>query len=274
MQNSEKRISGFERFVRNIPAIWAVHFLWLVCCLPVITAGASTTALIFALMQLGRGKAEFGKGGCATFKSMRENFFRSFKENFTMSTVLFVIYGAIITGLTLMLSYLHGAGSETDYAGLFRVVGWIAAALCGMSVLYIFGIQARFTNTLRDTILYSIAMPIRNLYTTIILAALIAGCVWLGIMYLPALIVFAAGGAGFVMYIFAVCYNRIFLRYIPESMRTEEENAAERKFAAGDERRQELKEKKKETVQSAGSGSKKKKSMAEIIEATSNEADS
>lgn len=42
------------RFFNTVGYIWWLHILWLLCSLPVITLGASTTALCYRCMKLHR----------------------------------------------------------------------------------------------------------------------------------------------------------------------------------------------------------------------------
>ena len=58
-----------------------LNILWLVCCLPVFTAGAATTALWYVCLKCARGEET----------SVTSMFFRAFKENFKQATVLWLI---------------------------------------------------------------------------------------------------------------------------------------------------------------------------------------
>ena len=44
--------NAFFRALKKLGYIWWLHILWLLCSLPIITAGAATTALVFACMRL------------------------------------------------------------------------------------------------------------------------------------------------------------------------------------------------------------------------------
>ena len=40
------------RSIAKLGQIWVLDLIWLLCCLPVVTIGASTTALIYSCMKL------------------------------------------------------------------------------------------------------------------------------------------------------------------------------------------------------------------------------
>ena len=68
--------------VEKIFDIMALGFLWILCSLPVITIGASTTALYYAIV-----KSVKNNDGYVT-----KEFFRSFKLNFIPATILWMLH--------------------------------------------------------------------------------------------------------------------------------------------------------------------------------------
>ena len=65
------------RFVRKIGYLWILNILWVATSLPVITIGASTTALIYACMKL---QDDEGYPTANYFRSFRENFRQGIRE--------------------------------------------------------------------------------------------------------------------------------------------------------------------------------------------------
>ena len=83
-----------------------LNLLWMVCSLPIITVGASTTALYYACLKIVR-EEDF---------SAASLFFRSFKQNFKQATVLWLILLAaavILAGDGYILWHLrtHSTGA-------------------------------------------------------------------------------------------------------------------------------------------------------------------
>ena len=77
------------RFIGKFFDVMILNLLWVVCSIPIVTMGASTTAVYYVTMKLVRD--EDGP----TIRS----FFKSFKENFKQATIIWLILmviGAII----------------------------------------------------------------------------------------------------------------------------------------------------------------------------------
>jgi len=80
-------------FITKITYSAYLNILWLICCLPIVTIGASTTALFYVSLKVA--KNEEG--------SITKAFFHSFKANFRQSTVIWLIL--LVVGIVLGLSY-------------------------------------------------------------------------------------------------------------------------------------------------------------------------
>ena len=69
------------RFIGKLGDLILLNILWIVCSIPIVTAGAATTAVYYVTLKLVRDEND------GTIK----NFFHSFKENFVQSTIIWVI---------------------------------------------------------------------------------------------------------------------------------------------------------------------------------------
>ena len=101
------------RFLNLVADLVALHVLWLLCSLPIVTIGASTTALYYASMRRIR----------TDESHVHQNFFRSFRQNFRQSTILWLIMlvvGAVLVAVGAGLIYLPAgliAGGALAIAG-------------------------------------------------------------------------------------------------------------------------------------------------------------
>lgn len=113
----------------------ALNILWLVTSLPIVTIGASTTAMYYTALKLHKDK------DVTVWKA----FFHSFKQNFMQATAIWAVLAAVgallfIVGRGLLLS-----GSA---ASMFLSYGFIGIGLItGVLLLYIFPVIAAFSNT-------------------------------------------------------------------------------------------------------------------------------
>lgn len=73
---------GIMKFLSKVSDICIISILWLICCLPIVTIGASTTAAYYTMVKVV--KREIG--------TLHKEFFRSFRMNFKDSIVINLIY--------------------------------------------------------------------------------------------------------------------------------------------------------------------------------------
>ncbi|MBP5454224.1 MAG: YesL family protein [Lachnospiraceae bacterium] len=183
--------------------IWWLNILWLVCSLPIITIGASTTALIYSCMKLHK------EEGYAT-----KNFFKSFKENFKQSTIIWLIYVAVGAILTADLYFWKQQSNGNKV-----VLGLSLAVLIlyAISLSYVFAIQAKFVNSIKNTLLYSILLPFKNLKETILILVTLGTVLYFNVTTVFLVNFFTLNvGVGFIVFLLAVFYNAVFERYIPK----------------------------------------------------------
>lgn len=192
------------RFFQTIGYIWWLHVLWLLCSLPVITLGASTTALCYSCMKLHR------KEGYVT-----RNFFRSFRENFGQSTILFLFF--LFTGGILLFDLIV-CGRPDFAAG--RIIRYGAVALlipyC-MTLLYAFAVQARFVNPPGKTLRYAFFVSGRYFKYTFQMMLVVAAVLYLNTTIVLVNFITLSIGVGTVMYILALYYDKIFTELTEDS---------------------------------------------------------
>ena len=198
------------RFILRVGQIWWLNILWIVTSIPLITIGASTTALIYSSMKLRK------EDGYPT-----ANFFHSFKDNFKQSTVIWILYAA--AGALLLGGLVFW--NQTDNSTL--KLGW---ALCiallipySLSLLYVFAVQSKFVNTVKNTIHYSFILSIKHFKVTIQMVLMAAVLIYLNLTtivwtnFLTIVI-----GVGLVAYLFSMYYEKVFANYIPREPEEEE----------------------------------------------------
>lgn len=199
------------RFFNTVGYIWWLHILWLLCSLPIITLGASTTALCYSCMKLHR------KEGYAT-----RNFFYSFKENFAQSTILFLFF--LLTGGILLFDLIV-CGRRDFAAG--KIIRYGAAALlipyC-MTLLYAFAVQARFINPPGKTLRYAFFVAGRYFKYTLQMVLVVAAALYLNTTIVLVNFITLSIGVGVVVYILSLYYDKIFTELIERS----QEPSAER----------------------------------------------
>lgn len=203
------------RFFCLIGNLWMLNILWLVCSLPIFTLGASTTALVYSCMKL---RAEEGY----IFK----NFFKSFKENFRQSTILWLIY--LVVGALLALGLIFWNNYKIPGSKIIWGLVLAMAILYCISILYVFAIQSKFVNTIKNTIKYSFLIAFTHIKETIMLALIVAGVVLANIftIFIVNFITLNVG-MSIVNYWMSAHYQEIFEKYIPKKDYTRDDYYSE-----------------------------------------------
>ncbi len=203
------------RFIIKIGYCWWLNILWLATSIPVITIGASTTALIYSTMKLHKDE------GYPT-----KNFFHSFKENFRQATIIWLIY--LAAGALLMLGAVYWNQSRISGHFFAQAVIWAMILLYVMSISYVFAIQSKFVNPISRTIIYSFLLPLRNLKETLLILVTIAAVVYFNVTTIFMVNFWTLNlGIGLIAFLFAVFYSNVFEKYIPK----QEEPAEDESFS-------------------------------------------
>ena len=144
--------SPLMRFMLLITNLFCLNVLWVICCLPVITAGAATTALYYVIFQYIT-KCDDG---------VLRPFFRAFKENFKVATPLWILHLFVSATLGAELFYLS-RGAQLWLQVAFGVLFLIYA---GTSA-YLYPILARYHTARKQAVFNAFALSTRHLFTTI-----------------------------------------------------------------------------------------------------------
>ena len=126
--------SLYDRIFGFLGQLIALNLLWIVCSLPVVTAGASTTALFYCTLKLRK------NGDVRVF----HDFFKSFRENFKQSTCIWILT-VVIAGFLYMEkeTLVTMPGSMSPF---FQFMIRAAAIPVTAVALYVFPTVAAFEN--------------------------------------------------------------------------------------------------------------------------------
>ncbi|MCC6095636.1 MAG: YesL family protein [Eubacterium sp.] len=149
----------FYSVMTTIFNLMEINLLWLLCCLPVITIGASTTALYYSAMKIVRDEGS----------SVSKGFFKSFRENFRESlpfTLLSLLITAVLVFDFHYLKNINTAGASIAY-GILLFAGIIAIAVFS----YAYPLLAHFDNTVKGTFNNAWRVAATNLPVTLLITA-------------------------------------------------------------------------------------------------------
>lgn len=165
--------SPIIRFLSTVADLMVVNLLWILCSLPIITIGASTTACYYVCFRMTRGEG-----------SVIRDFFSSFKKNFKQATILWLV-AVLVAGLLcfdfIVLNQISFLGKE-----ILRVFIIIFTAICLFAALYAFPLISQFENSIKNTIKNALHLSLFHFGKTILMCvpfALIADV----FIFLPAI---------------------------------------------------------------------------------------
>ena len=151
--------SKLMTFCGRLVDLTRINLLWLVCCLPVFTIGASTTAMLTALYAF---RAEEPCGG--------KVFFAAFRKTFGKATVLWL--AIVFFGFVLGLDYYLVA--HLDFPGRMAVIGVIFffAALLLFAFELMFPLLSQFPGSIRDLVVNAVLLILSNLPKLLLVTAM------------------------------------------------------------------------------------------------------
>lgn len=173
--------NGLLRFLEIFADLCIVSVYWLLCCIPIVTIGASSAALYSSVTKVIR--AEKG--------TLTRTFFKEFRNSFRQGIFLSLIFAG---GCALIIAYnLLGESipSQAEYFIIYWVVVAIMAVILAGTFIYVFPLLARFRQKtwiiLRTGFYLSVGYPIKTLglICLLALAALIARRAPLMMLLLP-----------------------------------------------------------------------------------------
>ena len=165
-----------------------LNLLWLVCSLPVFTAGAATAALYDVTLRLAREEDP----------PVTTRFFKAFRENFRQATILWLILlgiGALLgaDGYILYHLYKSTAGMVSVICTLGLALIIVAAIAYVIVLLYVFPLVASVKNTNFAMLKHALLIGIHYLFCTILVFAIHFAMFFAVVAVFTPLIVFGEG---------------------------------------------------------------------------------
>lgn len=204
------------RFLNLLANILILHFLWLLYSLPIVTIGASTTALYHVSMQLVRKREGY----------IWKSFHSSFRKNLRQSTIIWLVITAFAfifyTDIRFAAYLNNGLGHIMLIGCSLFLVPFI------LTVLYIFPVQAKFENRIFYNVKNAILMSVRHLPLSLLLIFISGSLLFLGLFFRPFMGLMICCGAGLLAYLTSGIFVMIFRKYLPDEISEDLEISGER----------------------------------------------
>ena len=204
------------RAIGKIGDLICLNVLWLICCIPVITIGASTTALYTVMLRLVRNEEGY----------IFRGFFKAFKSNFKQSTIIWIIL--LLLGIVWTVDF-RLAGLMPGTVGIVLSAIFLALGFMLLSVLiYIFPLTARYENGIKATFKNALILAVAKLpYTflmVLITVAAVFASLWSTFTLMFSLPLWLIIGGSLIAWINSYILRRVFVIFEGSESTAEEEN--------------------------------------------------
>lgn len=196
--------SKFSVIMGRVGDLIILNILWIICCIPIVTIGASTTALYYVAMKMTKNEESY----------ITKDFFKSFKQNFKQSMIIWLILLGL--GIVLILDVYILRLANLSYEKYIIPVFFFLGLIYLFVLIYVFPILAKFDNTIKNTLINSLLFSIRYLPTTLLLTLITVGSMAIAFIFLQSFPFWIFIGGSLVAYAASFLYIRIFSKYYSE----------------------------------------------------------
>lgn len=193
-------MSGMNKVVD----ILLLSLVWFVCCLPIVTIGAATTALYYTVVKSLR------KSRGYVFKT----FFHAFRINFWPATLLWLLFAV---GIVLFyINFLFAMALKEESLRFFVMTVYLALAFVVLSVgCYAFPVLSRCSMKCGAILRFSFGLTVKHFPFTVIMDVIVTAGVYL--MWIIPIFAFCIPAVASL--IFSFFMEKILIRYTPRDER-------------------------------------------------------
>ncbi len=190
--------SPLMQALNKVADLMWLNLLTFFCALPVITAGASFTAMHYMALKLVRNEEVY----------ITRGFFKSFRENFRQSTVIWLI-------LLLIFGILVGDFYIMNHSGIafgraFQTVIGAILILTVFGANFVFAVQAKFNNPVFRTMKNALAIGILQFPKAILMTVLYVLPLLLAVFFPGIFPIVFLFGISVPVFLSAMMYNKFF----------------------------------------------------------------
>ena len=192
--------SGFMRSALLLSRLTILNLIWLICCIPLLTAGASTAAQYYCIRRL-------MDGDTAVFR----NFRTGIKLYWKKASVIWLILSALTAAFCLAYYILTDAAVPGK--SILVSVAALAFLTLVLTMLWVYPVMVSFKGNLREILFNAFIFTFMYAPITLIAAAFYAGAGFLLVRYLLARGLVILFGQSLVAYANMNLFGKVFLKY-------------------------------------------------------------
>jgi uncharacterized membrane protein YesL len=205
----------FYSFMTKVADLIILSVLWLLTSLPVITLGASSSALYYSVIKVVRKDSE----------GPVHAYFKAFKGNFKQGTVITVAVAAFALLVTAVGTAVYRVNSDAETLQRIYTIYLILLGIIIAWLHYLISYIARFQAPLKTVLKNSLVISLVNLPQSVSMMILFTLCIVGFILSFPASAMVIILAPGVYALLTSYLTERIYQKYQPEE--TEEASAEE-----------------------------------------------
>ncbi len=192
--------SGFMRFSLLLSRLTILNLIWLLCCIPLVTAGASTAAQYYSIRQL-------MNGDTAVFK----NFRAGMKLYWKGATLTWLIL-AVLSAVFFMAYYILTTADIPARAALLSIAALAFLTLL-LTMLWVYPVMINFAGNLREIFFNAFIFTFMYAPITLIAAVFYAAAGFFLIRFMLTRGLVILFGQALVVYANLNLFEKVFQKY-------------------------------------------------------------
>lgn len=187
-------------FLNKALDIIMLSIMWCVCCIPIFTAGAATTALYYVVNKSVRNNKGYVVSG----------YFKAFKENFKVTLAPSIIFAVVTIVWVVDMIILYTNIEQNHNFFMLMVVLTILWVQIMVYAIWTFALTARFKNTWKKTMSNAFVIMFAHLPTTIVVISIFVVTAVVLYLLIPSMVFVPALSILLISFL----TERIFKKYI------------------------------------------------------------
>lgn len=191
-------------FFNKLTDLILLNVLWIICCLPVVTAGAATCAAYYVTIT----SIRCGDG------YVLKRFFGAFKSSFVPVTPVWL--GLLAAGFILVADLFFWYHFGGVFGRVMLMVSMAIAILLWIWSLWIFPVFAKFSGKRRELLKNAAAFAVGYLPYTAIVLVITGVVVYVNLVSLVANSIMLFVGFALLLYVNSFFFYRVFMNHMDE----------------------------------------------------------
>lgn len=163
--------SPVMEFIGKVSDFIVLNFFWVICCIPIVTIGAATSAKYTISMRIVRNEST----------QVASAFFKAFKDNFKQATIIWCILMVACILCIVDWNWIKEQGNDISEFYVIAIVIFTLLILCVSMTIFPF--IARFKVTVKEAFKASVILSLLQLFKFVPIAILEVGTFVAAIWY-------------------------------------------------------------------------------------------